>query len=144
MEIATAIEEKRREIIYLLKKENLPFEDLPSDLSGFYTAIHDDQLIGVIGMEPYGNNGLLRSMVVDSSFRNRHIAEQLVNTLEENAKTREMKTIYLLTETAEQYFSRKGYVRIKRQDVPVELFRSSEFSHVCPVSATVMKKSLIY
>jgi amino-acid N-acetyltransferase len=144
MEIATAIEEKRREIIYLLKKENLPFEDLPSDLSGFYTAIHDDQLIGVIGMEPYGNNGLLRSMVVDSSFRNRHIAEQLVNTLEENAKTREMKTIYLLTETAEQYFSRKGYVRINRQDVPVELFRSSEFSHVCPVSATVMKKSLIY
>lgn len=142
MDIIKATSQQRDEIIDLLQKENLPAEDLPLDLSNFYTAIEENTIIGLIGLEPYGENGLLRSMVVSPNYRNQQIAERLVKMLEEQAIISGINTIYLLTETADKYFSRKGYKTIVREEVPTELKASSEFSHVCPVSAIVMKKEL--
>jgi amino-acid N-acetyltransferase len=57
-------------------------------------------------------------------------------------KTLGINWLYLLTETASEYFEAKGYERISREDAPAALSASSEFSHVCPVSAIVMKKPL--
>lgn len=142
MDIIKATSQQRDEIIDLLQKENLPAEDLPLDLSNFFTAIEENTIIGLIGLEPYGENGLLRSMVVSPNYRNQQIAERLVKMLEEQAINSGIYTIYLLTETADKYFSRKGYKIIGREEVPNELKASSEFSHVCPVSAIVMKKEL--
>ena len=67
----------------------------------------------------------------------------LVARLESEAKSSGIEALYLLTETADKYFAKKGYTAISREIVPVEIKSSSEFSHVCPVSAIVMKKELI-
>ena len=142
MHIIPAEEERRDEIIQLLQSQKLPAEDLPVLLTGFYTAIENDQLVGVIGMERYGCFGLLRSMVVHPGFRNRQIAETLVNTLEQAAKSKEIISMYLLTETASKYFEKKGYKTIQREQVPEPVKASSEFSSICPVSATVMMKPI--
>jgi amino-acid N-acetyltransferase len=94
-------------------------------------------------MELYGESALLRSMVVHPAYRNRHIAGDLVKLLEQKAISQGITAIYLLTETAENYFTKKGYEKISRKVVPAELLASTEFSHVCPASATVMRKQLI-
>jgi amino-acid N-acetyltransferase len=91
-------------------------------------------------MEQYGEYGLLRSMVVHPDFRNQQIAADLVDTLEQRATAAGLKALYLLTETASGYFSRKGFSTVQRETVPDAIKVSSEFSHVCPVSATVMVK----
>ena len=82
-------------------------------------------------------------MVVDDAYRNQNIAGTLVSMLEEAAKSSGIETMYLLTETADQYFSRKGYNTVSRDEVPAEIKTSSEFSQVCPASAVVMKKQLV-
>lgn len=142
MTIVKATAEKRSAIISLLQSQSLPADDLPPALPDFYVAEDGDLVVGLIGMERYGNHGLLRSMVVAPDYRNRQIAEKLVQVLEEEARSYGIFSIYLLTETAEKYFDRKGYTKISRTNVPAEVMLSSEFSHVCPVSATVMKKDL--
>ena len=143
MNILDASASHRDAIIRLLQSQNLPTEDLPLTLQDFYVAMEDDNVVGLIGMERYGAFGLLRSMVVHPDYRNRHIAEKLVQLLEEKAATSGIQALYLLTETAERYFDRKGYAKIGRAEVPAEVQVSSEFSHVCPVSATVMKKHFV-
>ena len=140
MEIIKATEERREEIKSLLRSQKLPTEDLPEQLSHFYTAVENEKVIGLIGMEKYGQYGLLRSMVVHPDYRNRHIAETLIHTLEQGEASDNTTEMFLLTETADQYFSRKGYSAIDRNNVPDEIKQSSEFSHVCPVSAVVMRK----
>jgi amino-acid N-acetyltransferase len=140
--ITKATYRQREAIIKLLQAEKLPIDDLPSSLENFFVAVDDDKLIGVIGLELYGDCGLLRSMVVDKEHRNKNIASQLVQELETHAIANAVTCVYLLTETAPQYFERKGYERITREEVPNQLRSSSEFSHVCPVSAIVMKKPL--
>ncbi|HEV7332555.1 MAG TPA: arsenic resistance N-acetyltransferase ArsN2 [Flavisolibacter sp.] len=143
MNILEASQSQRDAIIMLLQSQNLPAEDLPHVLQDFYVAEEDEKVIGLIGMERYGAFGLLRSMVVHPLYRNRQIAERLVQLLEEKAAASGIQDMYLLTETAEKYFDRKGYTTISRGEVPAEVQVSSEFSHVCPVSATVMKKNLM-
>ena len=142
MHIVKATEQNRDEIKSLLQSVNLPSEDLPATLTDFYAVVYAGELIGLIGMERYGHYGLLRSMVVHPGHRNKRIAETLVSKLEQEAKSTGITDMYLLTETADNYFSKKGYTTISREEVPAELKSSSEFSHVCPVSAIVMKKPL--
>ncbi len=142
MQTVKAPEECRNEIIHLLQSNNLPWEDLPSSLNDFYAVIDEGKIVGLIGMERYAHYGLLRSMVVHAGYRNRLIAENLVQLLEQSAAISGIRAMYLLTETAEKYFSKRNYKVIARSEVPQPLFQSSEFSHVCPVSATVMKKDL--
>ena len=129
-------------IVALLRSENLPIEDLPDDFTNFFIAVVGDTVVGAIGLEQYDECGLLRSLVVHKDYRNEKIAGKLVARLETEATSVGIRCIHLLTETAPLYFTKKGYERIGREKVPQSVQQSSEFSHVCPQSAIVMKKSI--
>jgi amino-acid N-acetyltransferase len=141
MEINEAIN-CRENIVTLLTAEKLPVDDLPATLENFLVAKQNEEVIGVAGLEIYGDYGLLRSLAVSPAFRDQGIADKLLRQIEALANSKGLKAICLLTETAPGYFDRKGYTRITRADVPAEVQESSEFSHVCPQSAIVMIKNL--
>jgi len=132
----------RQAVITLLQAENLPAGDLPEELDNFLVIFDGNEVVGSVGLEVYGNYGLLRSLAVNKSFRNKGIGNELLDEIEKSATANNLAGIYLLTETAPDYFKRKGYKQIDRTAIPVEVQQSSEFSHVCPVSAIVMKKEL--
>ena len=139
----TVAESKYKEaIIALLQSERLPVEDLPARFQNFFIATDNGFVIGAIGLEVYGRDGLLRSLVVKPEYRKMKIAEGLVNEVEKLGKSFGLAAIYLLTETAQRYFAGKGYQAIERKEAPASLMQSSEFSHVCPASAVLMKKNL--
>jgi len=130
----------RADVINLLTAANLPTQDLPLLLDNFFVTTENDKLTGVIGLEIYGQYGLLRSLAVDATVRNIGVAGNLLHSIESLAVDKNLKAIYLLTETAQDYFDRKGYEHVARMDVPEEIKGSSEFSHVCPDSAIAMVK----
>jgi amino-acid N-acetyltransferase len=132
----------REEVITLLIAQNLPVTDLPPTLDNFLVVLQNDEVIGVAGLEVYGNYGLLRSLAVHPDFRGQGIADQLLQDILALALSKDITTLYLLTETAPLYFERKGFTSIKRAEVPDGIQQSSEFSHVCPQSAIVMKKNI--
>lgn len=127
----------------MLVKANLPVEDLPGDLQHFFVAKENEKIIGAAGIEIYGNSALLRSVVSDPQYRNTGIATQLITALFDYAKVKEIDEIYLLTETAESYFTNRGFIKIRREYVPEEIKQSSEFTHICPSTAAVMKKTVM-
>lgn len=138
----TEAKDHREGILNLLTTEKLPVEDLPAALNNFFVAQKGAELIGVIGLEVYGYYCLLRSLAVHPEFRGLGVAGRLVDQIEALAKSKGLKAIYLLTETAPGFFERKNYKKIARDEVPTALQQSSEFSHVCPQSAIVMMKTL--
>lgn len=142
--LITKAENYRGNVIQVLTAVKLPVEDLPSSLENFYVVVdNSNEVIGVAGLEIYGDYGLLRSLAILPGYRDQGIAGQLLERVESLATLNNLKAICLLTETAPEYFGRKGYAKITRADVPEAVQASSEFSHVCPVSAIVMKKELI-
>jgi len=135
-------ENYRAKVIDLLATEKLPTDDLPQTLESFVIALQDEEVIGIAGIEIYDNYGLLRSVAVSKAYRGKGIANQLLDHVEKLAAAKPLREIYLLTETAPEYFSKKGYQKIARAQVPAKVQQSTEFSHVCPQSAIVMKKIL--
>ncbi|MFI5162643.1 MAG: arsenic resistance N-acetyltransferase ArsN2, partial [Sphingobacteriales bacterium] len=128
--------------ITLLESEKLPAFDLPEALENFAVVVENDEVIGVAGLETYGNYGLLRSLAVLPGFRGNGVAGNLIRHVESLANAQGLNTIYLLTETALEYFKRKGYKQITRANIPAEVQRSSEFSYACPQSAIAMMKPI--
>ncbi|MGZ3778401.1 MAG: arsenic resistance N-acetyltransferase ArsN2 [Mucilaginibacter sp.] len=141
MEIRDAINYKES-IIAMLEAEKLPVDDLPAGLGNFVAALADNEVIGVAGLEVYGNYGLLRSLAVKPAFRSQGVAGKLLREIESTAVNKGLAALYLLTETAPDYFRQKNYELIGRADVPTEVQQSSEFSYACPQSAIIMKKNL--
>ena len=132
----------RNNIIALLSAEKLPVADLPATLDNFVVVKDVDTIIAVAGLELYGDDGLLRSLAVSPTHRNKGIAKLLLTQIEVLAAGKALSALYLLTETAPGYFKRNGYEQITRRDLPQPVRQSSEFSYACPQSAIVMKKTL--
>jgi amino-acid N-acetyltransferase len=123
-----------------LRVNQLPADDLQlknSLLLTYYNA--DETLVGSGGLEYYGDTALLRSLAVSPELRGQQLGKQIVHDLLQQARTARIKEIYLLTETAFHFFQKLGFMEVNRERVPDEIKSSTEYSHVCPASAKVMK-----
>lgn len=127
----------------LLEGEGLPHADLAIEpRARFWVARDSGRLTGVVGLETYGTFGLLRSLVVATEARGGGLGGRLVEAVEDAARRKGLERLLLLTQTAEKFFSGRGYAVIERTQVPAEVRRSAEFSFLCPASATCMSKTL--
>lgn len=122
----------------LLKSSNLPADDLDFRKDLLVGYVEDGVMVGTGGLEIYGDYGLLRSLSVKLGTRGKALGTAITEYLVEQARKRNLKGIYLLTETAHGFFLRKGFFDVSRDDVPESLKASSEFLHVCGVSAVAM------
>ena len=132
------------DVLALLQSTDLPTSDL-SAIAGLRTWVieSDDFLCGVIALEPFGTEGLLRSLAVASDYRNRGIGRALVAQLENDARAQGVRKLVLLTQTAETFFRSLGYQNIYRRHVSAEIKQSAEFRSLCPASASCMAKTLV-
>jgi amino-acid N-acetyltransferase len=97
---------------------------------------------GVVGLEPVGAIAILRSLAVDPSYRSSGLGSALVACAEANAHSSQLREIYLLTTTAEAFFTKRGYQRVDRDSAPPSIRSHSQFQTLCPASAALMMKSL--
>ena len=126
----------------LLSACGLPTSDVAQHLAHFLVAKSGHDLAGVIGLEPAGPYGLLRSLAVALAFRNRGIAGALRARMEKHAAEQGIRSLYLFTTTAEPFFAAAGFARAGRDAVPEAIRSTREFSSLCPESAVVMVKPL--
>lgn len=127
----------------LLQSAGLPTTDLAS-AHEFQTWVLEsgDSILGVIGLERFGREALLRSLAVAPEQRKRGLGRQLVARLERDAWVDGIQQLILLTETAEAFFRGLGYVVTDRSHVSKEVKQSAEFQSLCPVSAVCMSKAI--
>jgi amino-acid N-acetyltransferase len=127
------------EIRSLLKSNKLPYQDLQLE-NNLFVSYHDGlgNVIGSGGLEFYSNYALLRSVAVDESQRGNAFGKEIVKDLLSRAKNKSVKEIFLLTETAHDFFLKRGFKDVSRENVPQEVKASSEFASVCPASAACM------
>jgi len=126
----------------LLLQENLPIADLNPLLENFFIAVEDNKITGVIGMDRYGKDGLLRSAIVQKEYRNKGIAAALVARLFDEAAKQGVSTLYLITDTAAAYFEKKGFNKITKAEVAPAVLESKEFNGLCPASSIIMVQKL--
>ena len=143
MPISAAKRDELPEILALLEECELPKEGLATHLSTTLIARKGKEIVGCSSLELYQEFALLRSVAVKPPFRRRGLALKLTRAALDLAKRYQVTNVYLLTETASSFFSKIGFVRVPRSDVPESIQRSAEFTTLCPDTAAVMTMSLV-
>jgi amino-acid N-acetyltransferase len=99
-------------------------------------------IVGAAAIEPFGTDGLLRSVVVTPSSRGTGLGRTLVGAAEGAARELGIRDLYLLTETAVDWFPRLGYEPLARDAAPVAIAGSVEFTVSCKDTGVLMHRRL--
>jgi len=145
MKITFASVEDETKIKEVLTGGGLHHQDItPSHLQHFLVLKDDPSstLTGVVGLELINNNALLRSLAVIEPHRSKGLATQLLKEIEKYARSNQVDTLYLLTLTAERFFTKRGYRKTDRKSAPPAIQETAEFKSLCPATAVCMKKLL--
>jgi len=126
----------------LLKSFNLPVSDLDTAPIQIFGIKENNNLIAAGALEIYGENAILRSIVVHRNFQGLGLGMHLTRFLETNAKKIGIKNLFLLTTTAESFFKKLNYQFIERDSCPDQIRSSAEFKELCPSTAICLHKPI--
>jgi amino-acid N-acetyltransferase len=136
-------EESLKSLKLILKQEQLCFDDINLESDQYFGLFDKHQkLIAGYGLEVYQSNALLRSVVVNQKHRNSGIGKIIIQHAIEYGLANEIKNYYLLTTTADHFFSKFGFYVIDRDSVPGRIGSTEEFRTFCPDTAICMRLTL--
>ena len=142
LRLRKATEKDLPQIQQTLQDNELCFEDVPQILGDISVAYLSAEVIGFGGVEPHGECGLLRSIVILPPFRNQGLGRALCTELIRHATRQNLHELYLLTLTAEIFFDQMGFKKIPRDEAPAAMQETTEFKDLCPVSSVCMRLKL--
>lgn len=140
--IASAAREDLPVVLDLLRRCNLPQAGLEQHLATTLVAREGVRVVGCAALELYDGAALLRSVAVEPSSRGLGLGAQLTNAALDLARSHGVTALYLLTESASEFFPRFGFRIIPRPEVDPAVQRSVEFTGACPESALALRADL--
>ena len=143
MEFSFAEPREEAAIKRFLEKNDLLHQDIePKILNHFLLARDGQEIIGLVGLEIREGDALLRSLAVAEAYRQKGLATTLVEKIENHARSLKIRTLYLLTLTAEDFFMKRDFQKTARTKAPAGIQNTAEFKGLCPASAAFMTKQL--
>ncbi len=122
----------------LLSGFKLPLDGL-DETKLWVLQLSNDEVVGVAGLEVYGNQGLVRSVVVMGDMHNQGCGTALTNYVIGVAKKSQVQDLFLLTTTAPHFFKKLGFNVESREKVAGGITNSVEFKSACPKTAILMR-----
>lgn len=135
-------ENDRAAISQLLIASGLPETGFEKAFGDALVAEHNGHPLGVIAMERYGSDALVRSFAVAEGWRGRRVGKKLWSELLTRAKQQGLSALYLLTTTIPEMAAAAGFQKIAREDVPTTVRKSAEFELPHCAEAVAMKLTL--
>lgn len=139
LEIRAARPEDLDEIIDLLKSAGLVTEGVADHIGTYVVARDGAELVACGGSEAYQFAALIRSIAVRENSRGVGLGRRIVRELIDRLASRGLREFYLLTIDAEDYFKRRGFKTIDRDQIHPQLLGSAELQGACPDDAVCMR-----
>ena len=133
-------------VVTLLEKTDLPPDEIELHMGNFLVIRHPEAvrgsefLVGSVGLEIYEDSALLRSLAVHPDFQGTGFGSRLVDSILEVARGKGITRLFLLTDTAEDFFKKRGFVVVTRENVPDDMKQSIEFTTLCTSSPSMMRE----
>lgn len=97
----------------LLRDVGLDADDLDEGhTNDFLVLTNETGFVGTVGLEVYGEDAILRSLAVKKDARGHGYGWMLADTVISQARLRGVRRVYLLTETASDFFAAKLGFRV--------------------------------
>lgn len=123
----------------LLIASGLPTAGVDENWKTFIVARDGPYVIACGGAEAYQFAALIRSVAVSPAYRSQGLGRRIVRQLLDRLASRGLREFYLLTESAEAWFKKRGFKPVDRDEVHPQLLSSAEFQGACSESAVCMR-----
>jgi N-acetylglutamate synthase-like GNAT family acetyltransferase len=121
---------------------HLPVDDLAAEGVNLFAFEEAGEIVGYGGFELYGEDALIRSIVVVPDRRRSGLGRRIVESVVSRARNQGAERAYLLTIDAQAYFAGLGFVAVDRASAPASILATRQAAHLCPISAVLMMKAL--
>ena len=128
----------------LLVETGLFLEDVEKYFD--YFLILKDQnskIVACAGLEIYDKVGLLRSVSVKPQHQGKGLGKMITEEMINYAKGNGIQNLYLLTDTAQIFFSKFSFKEIERKNADTNIKNTYEFKYACKDTAILMMKKLL-
>ena len=125
-----------------LTDAGLPIADLSDSDQAFFVFRDQCRNLGFGGFRLFGEDGLLRSVVVAEGHRGRGVGIAIVLALLARMKRGGVRRVWLLSTNAAGFFATLGFDPMDRRDAPAAISATAQFTGICPTSAALMCRVL--
>ncbi|MHB0970885.1 MAG: arsenic resistance N-acetyltransferase ArsN2 [Thermoanaerobaculia bacterium] len=126
-------------VLALLHTVGLPTSGVAENIGTFVVAHDGGRVVACGGAEAHEFAALIRSVAVDPEYQHHGLGRRIVRELLDRLASRGLREFYLLTTTAEEFFRKRGFRVIDRDEVHPQLLGSTEFNGACPETAICMR-----
>ena len=141
--IRRANQEDLENLQAFLTRANLGTDGLTAETIDYFLLLEneDGTIRGSLGMEAFGDHGMLRSLVVSPGQADKEIFI-LFDQMVKLAKGKGMKSLFLATNksVALPFFELMGFQKIEREALPTEFNDSEHIRHVLNVDNSLFLK----
>jgi len=127
------------ELVAALEDADLPTEDLGESGRTFFAFEDAGRRIGFGGFELYGEDVLLRSVVVLPEARGKGYGHAVTEAVLGRAREAGARNAFLLTTTAESFFEHEGFARIERATAPASILATKQATTICSTAALLAR-----
>ena len=120
-------------------------EELARDehVGNFYVLRNEQGVVGAVALEVHGDDAILRSLAVSPEFRGAGYGWMLADVAVSQARWRGVRRIYLLTESASDFFAAKfGFRVVDRSTLSKQVAASETFSRLTGAQLVAMRLDL--
>jgi N-acetylglutamate synthase-like GNAT family acetyltransferase len=112
----------------LLAKAGLQEGAMEDHLKDFLVVENENhQVIGTVGVECFGKEGLLRSLVIDAPNWTSYRSLEFLQVALAHAKEKGVETVYLCAKQASELFAILGFKQMDQDQLPESIKTSSHF-----------------
>lgn len=123
----------------ILEASSLATAGVEDNWKTFIVAKDGEKVVACGGAEAFQFAALIRSVAVRPESRSQGIGRKIVRQLLDRLASRGIREFYLLTNDAEEYFRKRGFKTIDRDEVHPQILMSPQFSDSCCETATCMR-----
>lgn len=111
-------------------------------VTNFISAVAENgEIAGVVGLETYDSNALLRSLAVDKLYVGKGAAEALVQKVEDTATNKGMRKIYaLIHKELQPFFENLDYEIVSLDKIPLNIKKTDEYVYFRDIDFSCMLK----
>jgi N-acetylglutamate synthase-like GNAT family acetyltransferase len=124
-----------------LSAAGLP-EDVDPSRQEFLLATQGDAIVGSAALEVRRGDALLRSLAVAPALRGQGLGDALLERMIAHARAIHVDTVWLLVESAQPWFEKRGFAAVDRAAAPPALASSSQFRSAACAAARLLRRSL--
>src|SRR6185503_8489130 len=103
----------------------------------FYVLTNEQGMVGSVALDVHGDDAILRALAVDSEFRGAGYGWMLADMAVSQARWRGVRRIYLITESASDFFAAKfGFRVVDRSTLSKQVSSHETFAR--PIATTTL------